>query len=206
MQYTFFFIGVPNNSTRTRDFLAWILGQIPTMMDAGIAGYDYISATNAIPYPYPGVPSNVAGLSGSLGVVNKEEGALAAELQRLQSAARDEFGAEVIFGAEDVKSYGSFLEFFDVHFDQGLAGNSGLLKGRLLDETVLTSDPEAIVDAIITAQAPSAGMSFYPLGGKGVNEAVPRGGSNSVNPGWRTALVHSCEPPRHLHLTCDMID
>ena len=40
-------------------------------------------------------------------------------------------------------------------------------------------------------------MNFYLLGGKGVADAVPRGGSDAVNPAWRKAVVHagSCNLP-----------
>lgn len=165
------------------------------MMDAGLAGYDYFSATDVVPVPYPGLPPNLAGMSGSLVLVDREPGALQAELDRLSETVKARFVGAAGVMAEPVKTYGTFLEWFDENFDAGTCGASAVLKSRLIDESALTEDPEAIVDALMSASAPTGGMSIFLLGGKEVNEAKPRGGSNAVNPGWRKAFVHSREYP-----------
>lgn len=193
LQYTNFVLGVPNNSTQKRSFLAWAVGQIPSMMDAGLSGYDFFSAQNAAPVPLPGVPQNLAGFAGSLALVNREEGALLAELTKLEDAAKAKFGDEAALLSLDVTYFDSWMEWFDVYFDDGTAGAGVVLKSRLIDARAFTEDPEAIADALLSASEPNQGMSIYLLGGKGVNEAQPRGGSNAVHPGWRKALAHSRE-------------
>ena len=49
----------------------------------------------------------------------------------------------------------------------------------------------ALKEAIQAATEPNGMIDFYLLGGKGVRDAKPRGGSSAVNPGWRKALIHS---------------
>lgn len=164
-------------------------------MDAGLAGYDYFSATDVVPTPYPGLPPNLAGMSGSLVLVDRAPGALQAELGRLNETVQAAFPGVAGVFAEPVKAYGTFLAWFDENFDAGTCGASAVLKSRLIDERALTEDPGAIVDALMSASGPVGGMSVFLLGGKAVNEAEPRGGSNAVNPGWRKALVHSREWP-----------
>lgn len=166
-------------------------------MEAGLVGYDYFSPHNIVPIPDTGLPQNLAGLAGSLAVINGVRGALQTELNRMSADMVDKFGVEVaLLLAEPIAEYGSFLEWFEEHFDSGAAGQSGAFKSRLIGEEALNGngDPEAIVDALLAATSPPlVGMSMFLLGGKGVNEAKPRGGSNAVNPGWRKALVHSSE-------------
>jgi hypothetical protein len=59
---------------------------------------------------------------------------------------------------------------------------------RLLDAKALTAGP-ALKKALQAAMTPG-GINPYLLGGKGVRDVVPRGGSDAVNPAWRTSLVH----------------
>lgn len=165
------------------------------MMDAGIVGYTRFSAYNAVPYPYPGLPENIAGLAGSATLTNANEGELASVLTKIKQAMVAEFGATAgtIVVIEEVRNYDNFYAWFQKHYDSGRAGGSALLKSRLLDESVFTGEVVDSVDAFLEASKIRRGMSLFNVGGKGVNHAVPRGGSNAVNPGWRKALVHSCE-------------
>ena len=187
-------MGIASNSSEAPAFLGWILNEIPAIMDAGLGGYDYISAQNAVPIDIPGLPKNIAGMSGNFAMFDREQGALAAELSRLNDTIKERFGAAggMMFIME-LKTWDSFLDWFDINYDQGTAGASAVMKSRLLDAKVLTEDTEAIVDAIMSASEPNQGLSMFALGGKAVNNAKPRGGSNSVNPGWRTAYVHASE-------------
>jgi len=34
-------------------------------------------------------------------------------------------------------------------------------------------------------------MKFYMFGREGIENALPRGGSNAANPAWRRAVVHA---------------
>jgi hypothetical protein len=194
IQTTSFLMGIPNNSTEARAFLGWILQNIPAMMDAGLSGYNYFSPTQAVPYDIPGVPQNLAGMSGIFAMFDREEGALVAEMNKLNETIKEKFGAVggMLFTI-DTKSWDSFLDWYDVNYDQGTCGASVIMKSSLLDAKFFTGDSDATVDAIVAATEPYTGITMFTLGGQAVNNAKPRGGSNSVNPGWRTAYVHACK-------------
>lgn len=61
----------------------------------------------------------------------------------------------------------------------------------LLPAETLTHN-EDFGDALKTFMG-DAGARFYMVSGKGVWDAVPRGGSDAVNPAWRKALIHAGE-------------
>ena len=71
-----------------------------------------------------------------------------------------------------------------------------MIGSRLLDEEGLTSNLTTIKGAFKAAFPPGAVTDAYLVGGKGVMEATPRGGSNAVNPALRKAFVHTSRRPR----------
>jgi hypothetical protein len=71
------------------------------------------------------------------------------------------------------------------------AGVDVSLGSRLLDVKALTQNVTATVEAYKAACPLGSSISVYLVSGRGVWNAVPRGGSNAVNPAWRKALVHS---------------
>lgn len=58
----------------------------------------------------------------------------------------------------------------------------------LLPAETLTDD--ALRPALVQFLGQDGGR-LYMVSGKGVWDAVPRGGSDAVNPAWRKALVHA---------------
>jgi hypothetical protein len=182
------FAGTFANATNAREIVGWLLAQAPGLSDLGVRGYNYVSTKDAVPMDVPGLPSKLAGFSGYSSVFDKEPGTLQAILDELNANMTERFNGSFFFA--QTETYNSFLEWFDVHYDAGAAGQSTILKSTLISREALTTNPDALVDAIATASTMSKGLSFFPLAGKGVQEAVPRGGSNAVNPGWRKSLVH----------------
>jgi hypothetical protein len=71
------------------------------------------------------------------------------------------------------------------------AGFDTSLGSRLLDEKALTSNQTAVIEAFKIVTPPGGTTSLDLVSGKGVWNAVPRGGSNAVNSAWRRALVHT---------------
>lgn len=57
----------------------------------------------------------------------------------------------------------------------------------------MTTDLQVLKEAIKQFTPPDTSSAPYLVPGKGVWDAVPRGGSNSVNPAWRKALMHFSE-------------
>jgi hypothetical protein len=62
----------------------------------------------------------------------------------------------------------------------------------LLDEATLSGNQTALKEALkgYIGEGLTASGTLYLLGGKGVWDAQPRGGSDAVNPAWRKALGH----------------
>ena len=144
-----------------------------------------------------------AGLAGSMSLLDKKPGAMEKLFGDLNKTVEDKFDGQVIVTLLPVQSYDTWLDFFEINFDNGTAGSSTVMVSRLIGEDALTGDPEAFQDAIKAATGTSELVGFYPLGGKGVHEATPRGGSNSVNPGWRKAYVHSRKSSPGRILPCE---
>jgi hypothetical protein len=193
IQSAWWFAGTLANATNAHEVVAWLLAQAPGLSDRGVRGYNYVSTKNAVPLDIPGVPPNLAGFAGSSAVMDQEPGTIQAILDELNANMTRRFNGT--FSFSQITTYDSFLEWYDVNFDGGAAGQSMILKSTLISREALTTSSDALVDAIETASTMRKGVSFFPLAGKGVQEAVPRGGSNAVNPGWRKSLVHCCTYP-----------
>jgi len=84
--------------------------------------------------------------------------------------------------------YAAALDSHDV----SSAGDDLVLGSRLLDAATLNGNQTALKAALKAFAGTGTGSAAGPflLGGRGVWDAVPRGGSNAVNPAWRKALAH----------------
>jgi len=80
---------------------------------------------------------------------------------------------------------------YEAYADPSTAGVDKVVGSWLLPPETLTEN-EGLGDALRTFMGDS-GARLYMVAGEGVWDAVPRGGSNAVNPGWRKALVHAGE-------------
>jgi hypothetical protein len=87
--------------------------------------------------------------------------------------------------------YKDFYSYYAVNNGPLNAGFDIVLGSRLLDEETLTKNLTAVIEAFKTTTPPGSTTDVYLVGGKGVQNAVPRGGSNAVNPAWRKALAHT---------------
>jgi hypothetical protein len=86
--------------------------------------------------------------------------------------------------------YNSFYDYYVINNGPLDAGGDYSLGGRLLDEKALTSNITALRETLKAITPGGSASSLYLVGGHGVRNAVPRGGSNAVNSAWRKALVH----------------
>lgn len=84
-----------------------------------------------------------------------------------------------------------FWAFYNVSNGPRDAGFDQYLGSRLLDGKALTQNLTALREAFKTATPPGGATGTYLVGGHGVQNVKPRGGSNAVNPAWRKAYVHS---------------
>jgi hypothetical protein len=188
-----FFLGTAPDAPNAREVLGWILSQVPDLMDAGLRGYNWVSPNGPVPITVEGIPKTLAAMSGEMVLTNSSPEVAEALMADLVGNLTAKFNGT--YSYYDVNSWDSWLHWYD-EYDNGLAaGDSLVLKSGLISRKALTEDPDAMADAMYQACEPSGdgGMLFFALGGKGVVDAKPRGGSNSVNPGWRSAYVHGCK-------------
>lgn len=100
---------------------------------------------------------------------------------------------EFIITVSNATTYPTFYDWWRTRNSTNYAGLDLLAGSRLIGADAL-HDTDALETAL-KGVAPSAvggqGVNFYLLGGKGIADAVPRGGSDAVNSAWRRAVVHA---------------
>ncbi|GJN81772.1 hypothetical protein PLIIFM63780_005307 [Purpureocillium lilacinum] len=172
------------------DLIAYLSSQIPYLMDkGGLSGYNYASLGMKNPVPAPGAPTDIAGVMGFGFVQDKGPGFLQDIFKPINDTIKQRWpGQAFLFLISE--EFPTFHAWFDKNYDQAFAGNSSYIVSRLVDGKTLKGDPKALGKAIQAASLPSGGMSLFMVGGKGVQNAKPRGG-NSVNPAWRNTYVHA---------------
>ncbi|PTB44833.1 uncharacterized protein TrAFT101_000301 [Trichoderma asperellum] len=174
------------------DLITYIVSQMPSLMKQGFSGYNIITKDMEIPIQEPGIPDRVAGFMGKciLQDVDDPE-AVSKAFHPINETIQKRWPNRVQFYTT-LEQYDSFLAWFDKNYDTNQAGGSLYLVSRLLDGEVLTGNTEALKNALqVGMSGSSRSMEAFMVGGKGVQEATPRGGSNAVNPAWRTAYVHA---------------
>lgn len=182
------------------DLLAYIASQMPNLMEQGVSGYNIITKDMENPIQEPGLPDRIAGLVGSCIMQDIDSSKVITEtFNPMNETIQQRWPNKVQFYTI-IQQFDSFLGWFDKNYDMNPAGGSTYLVSRLLDGEALTGDSEALKNALqqVLSSGSTGSMAAYMVAGKGVQEAVPRGGSNAVNPAWRKAYIHACEKLRHL--------
>ncbi|KAH0497556.1 hypothetical protein TgHK011_004854 [Trichoderma gracile] len=173
------------------DLITYILSQTPYLMAQGLSGYNLITRDMATPLELPGVPDRVAGILGSSVLQDVESPEAVQELfQPLNDTIRKRWGDKVQFYVLPT-AYDSWLAWFSNNYDTDPAGGSQYLVSRLLDGQALTGNQQKLKSALQATLTPSGTIAAFMVGGKGVHDARPRGGSNAVNPAWRSAYLHT---------------
>ncbi|ODA76962.1 hypothetical protein RJ55_07479 [Drechmeria coniospora] len=173
------------------DLVGYVLSQFPTLMDEGVSGYQYIFDKMPNPLPGDGQPKVISGLIGGFMLQDVTD---ATKLEALLKPVEDAIGrrwngtAHIV---KETKLYASFLDWFDVNYDQGVAGGNVYRTSRLVDRKALTGDPKALGEAYRAATKAAGAVTAYMVAGKAVQKARPRGGGNAVNPAWRQAYLQS---------------
>jgi hypothetical protein len=183
---------VKPNSTYYSDIITHLVSQVPSMMDAGLSGYTYVARNMPKPVPIPGLPDTIDGMFGSCMLQDDNIKDIDRIFSPLNDTLKKKWPGEVGLYT-NVAPFDSFLDWFDVNYDQQTAGNSSYLVSRLLDKKTLTSTSPKLTEALMAPIPYTSGFSVFMVGGKGVINAKPRGGGNAVNSAWRDAYVHSCK-------------
>jgi hypothetical protein len=174
------------------DVTANVLAQFPKLNDQGISGYTFINPS------FTSAAFNITTpVDAFYGIFNLPLLHSGNSTASLTSAINDVFAtATAAYPFQFMKSvtptlYKDFYSYYAVNNGPLDAGSDLVIGSRLLDEEALTSNHTAVIEAFKAATPPGSSTSAYLVGGNGVWNAVPRGGSNAVNPAWRKALVHS---------------
>lgn len=162
-----------------RNVTEYVLSQTPYMMDKGIYGYGRIVRNQ----------NGKSGASGDFAMLDSDLADFEQAMKPIFRTIKSRWPH--IKPDYNTTQYPSFLEWFKVVHDMESAGVSEWVVSRLLDRDVLVNKSKQLISIFwdLADQLPL--VSYFPLAGKGVQNAKPPGGSNAVNPAWRSAEVHS---------------
>jgi hypothetical protein len=176
------------------DIVANILSQYDSLDAQHISAYTTVSLAPTLLYQALGFTTpmdvflstyNLQGLYPG----NTSDSLLAA-LTAVFDAATAEYPGQFTIKMPQPAVYPDFWDWYTIHNSPLTgAGVDTVLGSRLLDEKALSQNLTALKDALKIVTQPALGVNL--VAGRGVANAKPRGGSNSVNPAWRKALVHT---------------
>ncbi len=174
------------------DVVANVLSQYPTLDEQGISGYAYLAP--GILSPDLNITSPIDAFFGvfflpQLHPTNTST-SLEETIKKLFADVSTPYPGQY-FSSVSVKSYPDFWTWYAVNNGPLEAGGNTVLGSRLIDGEALTKNLTALKQAYEAATPPGHMTSVFLVGGKGVRDAKPRGGSNSVGPAWRKAYIHS---------------
>lgn len=173
------------------DLITYMVSQIPSLMAQGLSGYNLATKDMTTPIQMPGIPDRIAGFLGTTVLQDVDSPDVVAKIfNPINDTLHERWPNKVQFYTL-LTQYDSWLGWFNDNFDPGQAGGSQYIVSRLLDGEALTGNLQKLKSALQAAITPSGTIDVFMVGGKGVQEAKPRGGSNAVNPAWRTAFVHA---------------
>ncbi|KAI0965734.1 hypothetical protein F4678DRAFT_467282 [Xylaria arbuscula] len=177
------------------DMVGYIASQLPYIMEKDVSGYALFSP-NLLSPDGNNSTLNYAGMGGEFMILDTQDTSDMEAIWEPNIAHVNATWPSAV-SLIAVNPYPSFKSWFDVYYDQSPTGYDQYVGSRLLDENALTThDSNELGQAFKLASA-----SAYLVAGKGVQNAKPRGGSNSVTPTWRRAVVHAVNGKRFAPLS-----
>jgi len=185
------FLMIGNGSDPTTwEWVPYILSQYPVLEAKGVASYSFVANNGTSPIPI-GIPT-ISGFYGTAVIPNTTDpGLVLAAYAPIVEHIHATWPGKMTF-IQQTTVFPSFLDWFRVYDDSGSpAGKSLYMPSRLMDEASFTRDL-ATLGTTVRDLAAATGGTFvaFMLGGSGVWDARPRGGSNAVLPGWRKVVAH----------------
>jgi hypothetical protein len=162
------------------DAMTYILTQYPTLSNNSISGFPFVLPTSPV--------STYSGPFHDLDSPYNDTSKISALFGPIISHVATTWPTLNV--SNSTTSYSNFYQYWNANKDTSTtAGRDTLLGSRLLGPDTLNGDVSALKTAL---KGFSGGGSFGALllGGKGVADAQIRGGSDAVNPAWRSALTH----------------
>lgn len=194
-----FSFATPSSNPRALDAIAYFLGRLPSLGDAGISGYPILFRASPDPL---NSSQTLAGVVGTLITLHTLDTShilshmtpLFAHINAtFRGSDRDAF--PFTFSTKTT-AYPSFAAWYEEHYDPSPVGYGSVMASRLLDPAALGRNLTATREAFDAFSAGAGFATAYIVSGKGVWEARPRGGRGAMNPAWRRAVVHAsgCSP------------
>jgi hypothetical protein len=191
--------GTLPESEQCWDSMAYWLSQYPVLAEYGLSGYGAIEPNTSIDGTHYG------GFSGIflLPMLSPENttASMAAVIDPILAKVNATWPGYFQF-ATNSQTYPSFYEWWLTSNGPDYGGYELMVGSRLLPVEALTTNLTALkvaMQGFINPQEQSISVDF--VSGKGVWNAVPRGGNDSVNPAWRKAVIHMSEYGPHF--ACD---
>jgi hypothetical protein len=177
----------------------------------GLSCYNAITANGSITAnesTFSGIPSangtTYASFQGDfmLPVLSPENttSSLTNALTPLLENISSTYPGQFIVSISNVTTSPTFYDWWFKGNKPANAGTNSVIGSRLIGADAL-HDTDALETAL-KGILPDSGLAFYLLGGKGLANSVPSGGSNAVNPAWRRAIVHASSYPLLLSCRC----
>ncbi|KAL3301671.1 FAD binding domain-containing protein [Colletotrichum asianum] len=189
--HTFWAIRTEPDASYLPALTAYVLSQMPALERAGMSMYCTSSRMLMDnPFPVQSLPAQIAGVMGVALLQDQVDPEAMRELWQPINATIAARWPEAMFVLQ-TEHFASWFDWFDKYRDARPVGYHLIFASRLLDEAALTEDVDALAAAVGTATERVGRVTAFLVSGRGVHEAVPRGGGNAVHPAWRRAYIHA---------------
>lgn len=182
--FNFNFVSHPNSSAYW-GAITYLLSQYPHLVQSGVNGY--VFSASAVSGFFP----NASAVSGYTGIFFSPT-RNSTEVTKLLTPILEYINSTwpgLDFLGVSAKQHPDFNSFLpDISAAQGI-GENVIIGNRLLDATALSLPLAELEQAVRDASSPEGILNLNIIGGPGVWNAKPRGGSDSVSPAWRKAYV-----------------
>lgn len=173
------------------DMNAYLLSNFPSLMDAGLTGYTFIFPNVSNPLPFGPQNTTAGGIFGTVHLLDTQDPQDVLDLFDPLVAYINETWPGKFQTYFIPTPYASYWDWFQTNYDQSAAGSNTLVGSRLLTKETLEGTDQSVLSAALAQYASGGTATAYLVGGKGVRDVVPRGGSDAVLPAWRRAYIHS---------------
>jgi hypothetical protein len=174
------------------DATTTILSHLSSLNAQGISAYIFIA---------PSFQSVAGTINAFYGVFmlhllspTNTSASLTTAIQAVLDAAKKPFPPPTFFSSLRATTYPCFWEWYKDANGPLDAGSDVILGSRLLDSEALSPDGDGnatlLKETLKIVTRGNRPLGVYLVGGRGVWNAEPRGGSNAAHPAWIRALVH----------------
>ncbi|KAI0453359.1 FAD-binding domain-containing protein [Xylaria acuta] len=197
------FLSLDLNAPWIWDMVGYLVSSFPYLVSKGVSGYAFFTPNITGPDGNNGT-GTFAGMGGEFMLLDTQD---INDMQEIWDPLIAHVKATWpdAFIALNINPYPSFQSWFSIWYDQSPAGYDQYVGSRLLDEKALASQSTALGEAFKHSHG-----SAYLVAGKGVRDAKPRGGSISVTPTWRKAIIHAVNghifPPLNATARAEALD